>query len=77
MNRNFPLFLFLFFSIYCQSQVVNLSGKVFADSLEESTLHIINISRGTGTLNTATGSFLIEVQENDTLWFSSVQYEKL
>lgn len=77
MIRTFPLFLFLLFSLFCHSQVLNLSGRITADSLEESTVHIINISRGTGTLNSASGSFSIEVEENDTLWFSSVQYEKL
>lgn len=55
----------------------SLSGKIIAPNLEESTVHIINITQSTGTLNTASGKFTIQVRENDTLLFSSVQYNRL
>lgn len=54
-----------------------LPGKIIAPNLEESTVHVINKTQGTGTLNTSSGNFKIQVRENDTLLFSSVQYHIL
>lgn len=54
-----------------------LSGKVNAPKLEESSVHIINKTQRTGTLNTSSGEFKIQVRENDTLLFSSIQYNNL
>src|SRR5690606_32840253 len=50
-------------------------GKILTDSLEESTIHIININQQTGTTNTSSGIFEIRVRENEVLFFSSVQYK--
>lgn len=54
-----------------------LQGKIVADALLESSVHIINKNYQTGTVNTASGSFLVEVRVNDTLLFSSLQYRNL
>ena len=56
---------------------VLIKGKLQAKSLEESTVHIINYSRGTGTVNSDSGNFEIKAAEGDILWFTSVQYEKV
>lgn len=61
---------------FVQAQEV-LKGHIEADSLLEASVHIINITRHTGTVNSASGSFEIRVNENDTLWFTSLQYEKM
>lgn len=58
-----------------QAQEV-LKGQIVVDSLQESSIHIINITQQTGTVNSASGSFEIKVNKNDTLWFTSIQYEK-
>ena len=54
-----------------------LKGKVEAESLLETSINIINLTQKTGTVNAASGSFEIEVAVNDSLWFSSVQYEQV
>ena len=53
---------------------VQLEGKILAPGLENSSIHIINISQKTGTVNNAAGIFKIPVKVGDTLLFSSIQY---
>lgn len=66
--------LFSSFSLLSQESVL-VKGKIVADSLDNSFINIVNMTQKTGTVNTPTGEFEIEVYENDTLFFSSVQYE--
>lgn len=66
----------LSFTVFAQDKKI-LEGKIVADSLPESSVHIINKSLQTGTVNTASGDFKIEVRVNDTLLFSSLQYKRL
>ena len=56
---------------------VLLKGSIKADSLAESSINIVNLTQETGTTNAADGTFEIKVTEEDTLLFSSVQYEIL
>lgn len=65
----------VFFSLTAQAQEnIPLKGKIVADSLEGSAVHIINKTQQTGTVNSSTGTFVIDVRENDTLLFSSIQF---
>lgn len=67
-----------FFSLPILAQdSILLKGKITANALEPSTVHVINKTQKTGTLNGSYGNFEIKVRENDTLLFSSVQYEVL
>ncbi|HSP82807.1 MAG TPA: hypothetical protein VLN72_03665 [Gillisia sp.] len=68
------ILLFVFACSYGQEL---LKGKLEAKNLEESTVHIINYSRGIGTVNSASGNFEIPVAAGDIIWFTSVQYEKV
>ena len=53
-----------------------LKGKIHADSsLTDTYINIINLTQKTGTVNAPSGNFEIEVTVNDSLLFSSVQYE--
>ncbi|MDT0686132.1 hypothetical protein [Autumnicola psychrophila] len=56
---------------------IKLQGRILNDSLEGSFINIINTSTNRGTINSTLGVFEIVVRENDTLQFSSIQYEKL
>lgn len=47
------------------------------DSIESTSINILNLTRKTGTTNSLDGTFRITVKENDTLLFSSVQFEIL
>lgn len=75
MKNTFLLFfLFLYFSGTAQ-EVTLLKGHIQADSLEGSSINIVNLSKEIGTTNNSRGQFEIEAEEGDTLLFSSVQYE--
>jgi len=54
-----------------------LQGTISAPFLEEASVHIINSTQGTGTVNSNSGSFKILVKENDELLFSSIQYKNI
>ncbi|CAM4223094.1 hypothetical protein [Gillisia hiemivivida] len=54
-----------------------LKGTVSAPFLEEASIHIINTTQKTGTVNSDSGSFQILVRENDELLFSSIQYKNI
>lgn len=67
--------IFISFPVLSQNSA-SLKGRISADSLEGSSVHIINLTQKTGTVNTSAGTFEIEVKVNDILLFSSVTYEK-
>jgi len=78
MNKSL-LFLavVLFLSLPALSQTtILLKGKISADSLQGSSVHVINLTQKTVTLSSSTGNFEIEVSENDILLFSSIEYER-
>lgn len=66
-------FLFLILPSVAQDSKL-IRGKVINDSLEKSTLHIINLSQKSGTITSEDGSFEIMAREKDTLLFSSILY---
>lgn len=51
-----------------------IRGKVVNDSLENSAIHIINLSQRLGTITSRDGSFEIIAREKDTLLFSSLLF---
>lgn len=61
-------------SLFFAQENFQLEGKIHAPDLESSSIHIINISQKTGTINNSAGLFRIQVREGDTLLFSSIQY---
>ena len=70
------LLVFLIFSITTTAQENTvLKGQILADSLEGSSINIVNLTQETGTTNNSQGQFEIMVAGGDTLLFSSVQYE--
>ncbi|QED36262.1 hypothetical protein FK178_00290 [Antarcticibacterium arcticum] len=69
----FTALILCFLKGFSQNPVL-LEGRILAEELESSTIHIINISRKTGTVNEKEGDFRILVRQGDTLLFSSIQY---
>lgn len=53
----------------------NLEGKILADKLDGAAINILNLTTGMGTTNDDAGAFEVAVRVQDTLLFSSVQYE--
>lgn len=76
MNKIFPLLLFLLYGLSSAGQERELlPGKLIAEDGEISFINIINLSSRTGTTNNSEGEFEIQVAKQDTILFSSIQYE--
>ncbi|MCY2687469.1 hypothetical protein [Salinimicrobium sp. TH3] len=76
MKRSLALFLFLIFNLSSIAQEKTLlQGKIVAPEKEISAINIINLTSEKGTTNNKRGEFELEVAVNDTILFSSVQYE--
>ena len=75
-NRQLFILFFIFVSLSCFSQQrERLEGKILADSLNGAAINILNLSSGMGTTNNEAGDFQIAARVEDTLYFSSIQYE--
>ena len=70
------LLLFTVSPLFAQENL-QLKGTVSAPFLDEASVHIINSTQQTGTVNSKSGSYQILVNENDELLFSSVQYKNV
>ncbi|TBW27532.1 hypothetical protein [Gramella sp. KN1008] len=68
------VFLFIHFSVASQELKV-LQGHIITDSIPASNIHIVNLNLKEGTTSNETGRFYIRVQPNDSILFSSVQFQ--
>ena len=71
------LSLLLAFPVFSQQENSLLKGSIKAPYLESASVHVINTTQRTGTVNSASGNFQLLVKTGDTLLFSSIQYQKL
>ncbi len=67
----------LAFPVFSQQKNTLLKGTIKAPLLEGASVHVINKTQKTGTVNSASGNFQLLVKTGDTLLFSSIQYQKL
>ena len=67
---------FFVFSLCGIAQKVDLNGQINAENDEVSFINIINLNQKKGSISNKKGEFIIEVELNDTLIFSAVQFEK-
>lgn len=74
---NLLIFVFLTVNSYSQEKHTTITGKIFSLSDSVDNVHIINLNNLTGTLSNDYGEFEIKVHLNDTILFSSIQYEKI
>lgn len=78
MNKACFFLLIFVLPFYCSAQQVPiLKGQILSDSLNGSSINIVNLSRKIGTTNNSKGQFEIVAAKGDSLFFSSVQYEPL
>jgi len=68
------LLLFTVSPLFAQEHI-QLNGSISAPNLDGASVHIINSTQKTGTVNSDSGSYQILVRENDQLLFSSIQYK--
>ena len=62
---------------FSQEKHIVITGKLFSISDSVNDVHIINLNNLSGTISNDNGEFEIIVQQNDTLLFSSLPYEKI
>jgi len=74
---NLPIFVFFVIYSYSQEKQTVITGKIFSFSESVNNVHIINLNNLTGTISNDNGEFEIKVHLNDTILFSSIQYEKI
>jgi len=75
MARGLSVSFFLFVLINTFGQSQRLKGSIIADSLEGFAINIVNYTKKIGTTNDQKGNFEILATINDSIIFSSVQYE--
>ena len=61
--------------IYSQTERIVVFGKIKSDSISLENIHVINKNSQKGTITNNYGEFKIPVKVNDTLIFSSIQFE--
>ena len=72
------LFLILSFISYIsfgQTERISIQGTILSDSTFVENVHIINKNSQKATISNRYGKFEIPVKENDTLLFSSIQFQ--
>lgn len=77
--KSLTLLFALFFSLFLLGQKSNrvlISGSVENKENEVEGISIFNESSGLGTITNEEGKFTIDVQEDDVLLFSAVQFQK-
>jgi len=75
MVRRLLIIFFPFVFVNTFSQSSSLKGRIVADSLSGFAINIVNYTKKIGTTNDAKGFFEIPAATNDSIIFSSVQYE--
>jgi hypothetical protein len=55
-----------------EKQTIELTGKIFVDSTEAESIHVINLTSRRGTTSDERGTFFMPVSLNDTLFFSAI-----
>lgn len=73
------LFFFILIAItsYGQEDLISIQGTIFSSNKKISDIHIINLHNYLGTVSNDNGEFKILAKVNDTLFFSSIEYENV
>ena len=73
----FTLFILFATKTFSQEKSVQIKGQLQSETNKLEDIHIFNISKSLGVISNDDGSFELPVSENDTLYISSLQYEKI
>ena len=70
--------MFIYFGTNCFSQekYALISGEIISSNKTVSDVHIINLNTKLGTVSNDKGEFELMISLNDTLLFSSIEYER-
>jgi hypothetical protein len=70
------IFIFFWTNCFSQEKYTLISGKIISSNKTVSDVHILNLNTKMGTVSDAKGEFDLMVSLNDTLLFSSIEYER-
>lgn len=79
MKTTTNLIILLIFSINSFSQetkLIEIEGKITSLNKSVSDIHIVNLTKGFGTISDNEGNFKLMVSINDNVLFSGIQYER-
>lgn len=76
-TRHLPVFIILFFiNFFAVSQESKLlQGQILTDSILPANIHVVNLSLKEGVTSDQAGRFYIRARPDDSLLFSSVQFQ--
>lgn len=74
---NLFIFLLLGTSIFSQEKTISIYGKMYSHNKAISDAHIFNITKKVGAISNDLGEFELRVSLNDTLYISSLEFEKV
>lgn len=72
---NLFFFIIIVISCYGQNEPFKLKGKLYSGLIKVSDVHIINLNSYVGTISNEYGDFEITAKLNDSILFSSIEYE--
>ncbi len=83
LRKAFIIYVFILSGYSLQAQDIEpdslyfITGHVLysLDSSAIQNVHVLNLSKGTGTISTSSGSFVLNVREMDTLKFSCIGFQ--
>lgn len=71
-----PLFVLFTINSFSQEKQITINGKIYSGDTLVSNVHVYNISKKIGTITNDLGEFNLLVSLNDTLFISSLIYNK-
>jgi len=69
------MLVFFWTNCFSQEKYALISGKIISSNNSVGHVHIVNLNSKTGTVSNDSGEFELIVSLNDTLLFSSIEYE--
>lgn len=70
----YPIYIFLLLPIFLSAQNTFLKGKIYADSISEYQVNVINTTQKVGRVSSPKGEFKIKAHLGDSILFTSLQH---
>ncbi|MBK5207880.1 MAG: carboxypeptidase-like regulatory domain-containing protein [Flavobacteriaceae bacterium] len=70
------MLIFFWTNCFSQEKYALISGKIISSNNSVGNVHIVNLNSKIGTVSNDSGEFELMVSLNDTLLFSSIEYER-
>lgn len=70
----YPIYIFLLLPIFLSAQNTFLKGKIYADSISQYQVNVINTTQKVGRVSSPKGEFKIKAHLGDSILFTSLQH---